>query len=453
MASWAVKRQIYYGTTFVVITGLVFFGIFWKLFYKVPTCTDGIQNGEEKGIDCGGSCKNLCTSDTLTPVVLWSKVFHISGDVYTAVAYIQNPNITSKNPKATYRFKIYDENNNIIETKNGETSIPKNKKFAVFETGLVIKNKIPKSADFEFLSFAPWQKEIEKENTVNVEYGTLLSTTTSPKITGTISNTSQSDIESLELDVFVLDGKENVVAASRSFVDNLIKGSSQDFVFTWPKPFDLGVEACVNPVDLVVALDRSGSMKAESVNPAEPFTTVLNTAKNFIKNLRDDDEVGIVTFGNNAKLENGLTSNKNQIISTISNLVLSTTTLEQTNIDSGLKESFNELRGSSGRSDSRKILVLLTDGVPTEPKSSSQSDYPEVSAQKTAASLKDNNIIVYTIGLGKNVSESFLKSLSYDDSHYFFAPSKDVLTNIYNQIGNSLCERKPNVITVIYRAI
>ena len=30
-----------------------------------PTCTDGIQNGDEEGIDCGGSCTACSTSGTV----------------------------------------------------------------------------------------------------------------------------------------------------------------------------------------------------------------------------------------------------------------------------------------------------------------------------------------------------------------------------------------------------
>ncbi len=30
------------------------------LFQQEPTCTDGFQNGDEEGIDCGGSCPNMC---------------------------------------------------------------------------------------------------------------------------------------------------------------------------------------------------------------------------------------------------------------------------------------------------------------------------------------------------------------------------------------------------------
>ncbi|HEY4508783.1 MAG TPA: hypothetical protein VJC13_00670 [Candidatus Paceibacterota bacterium] len=241
MASWAIKRRFIYGGSVVLALVLIFTGLFWKVIYHAPTCSDGAKNGDELGVDCGGSCKNLCTSDALTPAILWSKIFNISGDVYSAVAYIENPNLNSKNKSAYYQFKIYDENNKLISIKEGYTSIPKGKKFAVFETGLIFKNAKPKSADFSFLSFSPWEKDVTKEPEVRVEYGTLDSVETMPTILGTIYNKSLQNIQNVELDVFALDNKENVVAASRTFVDNLKKNSSQDFVFTWQKPFDTQV--------------------------------------------------------------------------------------------------------------------------------------------------------------------------------------------------------------------
>jgi hypothetical protein len=297
-------------------------GLVLELFYKAPTCSDGRKNGDETGVDCGGSCKNLCTSDTLNPVVLWSKIFNVSGDVYTAVAYIENPNTNSLNLKAKYQFSIYGEDGRIIITKDGETSIPKGKKFAVFESGLVIKNSKPKTADFKFLSFEPWQKDMTKDPDIDVKYSSLISTTTTPRVTGTISNNSLESIHSLELAVFVLDGNENVVAASNTFVDNLVKRTTQDFVFTWPKPFNLGVESCISPLDIVVALDRSGSMKSESKDPPEPFNTVKSTAQSFIKNLSTSDQVSVVSFGDDGRVESSLDINKNSAIDSIKFLYL-----------------------------------------------------------------------------------------------------------------------------------
>ena len=238
MAVWSTKRRFTYGGSFILVAVLVIGGIFWKIIYKAPTCSDGRQNGDEKGIDCGGSCKNLCTSDALSPVILWAKIFNISGDVYSAVAYVQNPNINSKNPSAHYKFNIYDTQNHVIATKEGDASIPKNKKFAVFETGLVFSGAKPKSADFQFTSFSNWEKDAQSDDGISVDYGTVTSTSTTPRLNGTIKNTSIRNISQIEITAFVLDKNENVIGASHTFVDNLVKGTSQDFVFTWQKPFD-----------------------------------------------------------------------------------------------------------------------------------------------------------------------------------------------------------------------
>jgi hypothetical protein len=46
-----------------------------------PTCTDGIQNGDEEGVDCGGSCPNPC--DT-------SGVVEVTGNITSDVTWTSN---------------------------------------------------------------------------------------------------------------------------------------------------------------------------------------------------------------------------------------------------------------------------------------------------------------------------------------------------------------------------
>ncbi len=452
MTSWSAKRRFTYGGTVLLVLTILVGVVFWKVIYKAPTCSDGVKNGEEKGIDCGGACQKICTSDTVAPIVLWSKVFNVSGDIYTTVAYIENPNINSKNPKATYEFKLYDENNKLITIISGQTSIPKNKKFAVFENQISLKASRPKSADFHFVSFSSWEKDTEKEPDINLTYSTLLKATTTPLITGKITNNSTVSLDQIELAVLVLDAKENVVAASRSFVDNLYKKTSQEFVFTWPKPFNLGVEECVSSADVDLALDKSGSMRSESINPPEPFTTVINTARDFINKLTDNDTVAITSFGTNGSQESLLSGDKKIALNAINTLSLGTTT-ENTNITGGLTNAFAELQSGRVRPDSKKAIILLTDGLPTEPTDKNNPDYPSSSAQSIAKNIRDAGVIIYTIGLGKNVSSQFLKSISTDDAHYFEAPTKEKLGEIYTKISSSLCVKKPNVITVIYRSL
>ena len=237
MALWAAKRRMMYGGGVLLVVFMTLFILFWNVFYRAPTCSDKVKNGDETGIDCGGSCKNLCTNDALNPVVLWSKTFNISGDVYSAVAYVENPNINSENKEATYQFKIYDSENKLIITKDGVTSIPKNKKIAIFENGIVLKNNKPKRTEFQFTSFGLWQKNTVVEPEISLKYGTITATSTSPILTGTIYNDSLQNIPKIELVVLVLDSKENTTAASRTYIDNLSRNTSQDFVFTWQQPF------------------------------------------------------------------------------------------------------------------------------------------------------------------------------------------------------------------------
>ncbi len=451
MFSWSANRQILYAGVVLSFLLVVAGGIIYKFAYHSPTCFDTKKNGDETGVDCGGSCQLLCKSDALSPVVLWSKIFNISGDVYSAVAYVENPNATSRNPKAIYEFKIYDAKNNLMGTRTGEISIPKNKKFAVFESGFNFKNTQPKYVEFTFTSFALWVKDTEPEPRISIDYSTFLATSTVPRIEGNISNNDTYTIPTVELTAFVLDNKENVIAASQTFVDNLVRKSSEPFVFTWPKPFDFGVESCSNILDLAIILDRSGSMKSESIQPPEPFSTVLSTAESFVRNLGEDDRSGVVSFGTTGTLVSPLSGNKIETASAIHTMTLSTTTLEQTNITDGLILAQAELQSPRTRPESKKVIILLTDGIPTEPRKTGVSDYPSISALTEANMIASSSITLFTIGLGKNVSSGFLKNLATDDSHYFYAPDKSALTNIYKRISSSLCEKKPNVISVMYR--
>lgn len=452
ISSWSTKRRFLYGGGVLLFVGLIAFGIFWKLIYRAPTCSDGIKNGEESGIDCGGACKNICTSDTLPPIVYWAKAFNIAGDVYNLAAYVENPNNNSKDEKAQYEFRVFDANNILIDIRKGEVLIPKNKRFIVFEPGFVVRNNVPKRTDFVFTSFSQWQKDVEVEPEISINHGTLISTSTSPRIEGTISNLSNQNIDSVELVATVTDSRENVIAVSRTFIDNLINKTSQDFVFTWPKPFNLGVEACTVPVDVALVLDRSGSMQSEGINPPEPFTTVKNTAKDFIKSLTPEDMVSVISFGTDAKLDSALLNDKEKSLISIDNLFLSTTT-QQTNITDAFGLANREL-DTTDKGSANKVMILLTDGVPTEPVRSGEVNYPKTSAQIVANQINKEGIItIYTIGLGKDVSDEFLTSLVSEPSHYFRAPTKENLSSIYKNISSSLCVKKPSVVNVIYRIL
>jgi len=90
--TWALKRQIFIVIGLIIIIFIFGFLIIYPSFNKAPTCFDGKQNGNETGINCGGSCARACLSQVENVSVLWARAFQVIPGRYNAVAYIVNHN-------------------------------------------------------------------------------------------------------------------------------------------------------------------------------------------------------------------------------------------------------------------------------------------------------------------------------------------------------------------------
>lgn len=139
-------------------------------------------------------------------------------------------------------------------------------------------------------------------------------------------------------------------------------------------------------IDIVIALDASGSMAAEDFRPRNRFTVARDLITEFIRS-RTDDRIGIVTFGNRAATRVPITYDRR-----IAEAILEKAEIGEhgngTAIGHALATSVNRLRTSKTRS---RVVILVTDGV-----NNSGSIDPLV-----AASLASRTgIKVYTIGVG-----------------------------------------------------
>ncbi|HEX6159859.1 MAG TPA: VWA domain-containing protein [Thermoanaerobaculia bacterium] len=139
-------------------------------------------------------------------------------------------------------------------------------------------------------------------------------------------------------------------------------------------------------IDIVVALDASGSMAAEDFRPRNRFTVAKELISDFIRR-RTDDRIGIVTFGSRAATRVPITYDRR-----IAEGILDRAELGEhgngTAIGHALATSVNRLRTSKTRS---RVIILVTDGV-----NNSGSIDPLVAAQLAARS----GIKVYTVGVG-----------------------------------------------------
>ncbi|MDQ5883096.1 MAG: hypothetical protein QG654_7 [Patescibacteria group bacterium] len=236
---WSSKRKLgYLGAFLFAIIGISIF-ILWPYFNQEPTCFDRKQNGDEAGIDCGGSCLLTCSADTYKLVTLWSRAFPVTGGSYNLMAYVENQNREAGISKINYEFRVYDEENIFMARREGSTFITSNDRTAIFEGGIEAGNRKPSRVDFTFTSVPVWLKiNREQRNalSVSVEDKALSNPFESPKINANVVNNTLRNIEDLDIFVVLYDEEDNVINVSKTFVENLPKNSKLPIVFTWPEP-------------------------------------------------------------------------------------------------------------------------------------------------------------------------------------------------------------------------
>ncbi len=452
MIAWATRRKLqYFGiiVAFVVIFLVIPFYIF---IYKAPTCSDRLRNGNELGVDCGGSCRLLCSIEIEKPVSRWDpRVFKVSPGVYSVVAYLENPNVTGESLLAPYMFRLYDRQNVLIVERSGTTFIPKGKTFAIFEGNVETGDRIPTRATFDFTKDLVWERNTVPEPEILVTNKALIREETSPRVDATIKNNSLDRVTSVELVALIFDATGNAIGASRTFVENLEKGESKQVVFTWPNPFETKAEVCGSPVDVALVLDRSGSMNFLGKEPPQPLTDVKNAATYFINQLNQNDQAALISFANDATIDSMLTKDFTNVRSTIGNMVIHPDGPQNTNIGDGIQKAREELVSVRQRPGVSKFMVVLTDGVATHPQKAGDAKYPETFALQAANQAKIDGIGMFSIGLGKDLNADFLKDIASSSEEFFLAPAAKDLTSIYKQIATKICKKRPAVIEILYR--
>lgn len=235
--SWALQRQLKYFSGLVFFLALILFIIIAPVIFKKPTCTDTKQNGDESGVDCGGSCALMCKSDVTDPVVLWSRSFPVIGTNYNLVAYIENRNKNSAVAVASYEFRIYDANNKLIGRREGKTFIPPNQQFAIFESRFDAGQSEVKSVTFDFTGSLVWVKKAPTLQTLPIRVNNISfdNNKDTPTLSATVNNDSIYDLPEFDVVAILYDVDHNAINASRTRKDSLKNNNKLPIVFTWPE--------------------------------------------------------------------------------------------------------------------------------------------------------------------------------------------------------------------------
>lgn len=146
-------------------------------------------------------------------------------------------------------------------------------------------------------------------------------------------------------------------------------------------------------IDIVMAIDVSGSMLAKDLKPNR-MEALKKVAASFVDE-RPNDRIGLVVYASEAYTKTPVTSDKAIIQQAIESIKYDNVLQDGTGIGMGLATAVNRLKDSKAKS---KVIILLTDGV-------NNAGFIE---PETASDIaKQYGIKVYTVGIGTNGMAEF----------------------------------------------
>jgi Ca-activated chloride channel family protein len=221
--------------------------------------------------------------------------------------------------------------------------------------------------------------------------------------------------------------------ADGGFGGGLLTGKREGmdhFLFLFAPELDALREVTL-PKDIVFVIDRSGSMDGEKMTQARDALAYI------LGQLNPNDRFSVVDFDDRISVFSPtLRLVDSQSLNEANNYVYSLFAREATDIESALRRGLGIFEGSETRSEATKMVVFLTDGLPTA---------GVVDGETIAKLVSDVNqrvgARIHAFGVGYDVNSHLLDRLAGDNGGMvtYVQPGEDlegVLAGFYGRIAN-----------------
>jgi len=216
-----------------------FVTVFITFFYKTPSCTDGIQNQGEGGIDCGGACAHICTAQAQSPVVLFTKIITNSEGRTDIVASVENKNTHAQAKNIPYRVTLYGIRQSLVQEITGTLDLPPGATTLIYLPGVMAGNQKVVQAFLSIESSSPYWLSVQSDSRLvpTVSNTTLVGTTSAPRIDAVLSNAHVTALYNTPVIVLVHGESGDIIAVSKTIVSTIPAQGSATAVFTWNNAF------------------------------------------------------------------------------------------------------------------------------------------------------------------------------------------------------------------------
>lgn len=231
--TWSGQRKTYIiiGAIVLVLTPL-FVWTFLSL-NQPPTCNDGLQNGQESGIDCGGVCQQVCVQDVSSLETVWYRTFPERPGTVTGIALIENRNTLAEARGVNYTFTLFS-NGVELDSKTQTVFLPAGKRTPVITSGLTYGE-----AEIDYVSFKidepeGWFVSQDAERLLRVFNERVERDGDSIKIFADVENNSFQEIyTNLDFVVVAYNREGNVLGYSTTFLEKIKPQEREEIFLTW----------------------------------------------------------------------------------------------------------------------------------------------------------------------------------------------------------------------------
>lgn len=229
------KKQLLIGSIFFAVIFAIGGGIWW-LSLAEPSCSDGIQNRGEEGVDCGGPCE-LCLE--LGEIqILEEAVIPIGERNYALLTKIRNPNFEYGLKGFDYQVKLFKDTEEIGTKEGSSYLLPKETKYltSIFSNEEIIPTRVEfvfsdgewsYFKDFEQLKLLIFDKKYEV--LLPGEAGFAAST-------GRLVNRTNYDFKEIRIKVVLYNEFNKPIGVNYTTLEAVLSGEERAFKMLWLAP-------------------------------------------------------------------------------------------------------------------------------------------------------------------------------------------------------------------------
>lgn len=252
--SFRLLKQFLYGFFYLAILAAILWRVYSITLKPEATCFDNKKNGDETGIDCGGSCI-ACDIKNLKSIEIRAVNLFANGNLYSISAEIHNPNFNFGAKLFNYEVNFYSAGNELLKIANGKSFIYAGKTKVFVLAGVGVTGGVPVRAELKIdKNNIIWERP-ENFSLPSFKLGEISSVLGDNQVivSGFITNPNNFIISKFDLSAFLIDGSGKRIGVSNAELKDVGPFRAENFKIFIPVP--VGAEIDLDAVSRNVFIE------------------------------------------------------------------------------------------------------------------------------------------------------------------------------------------------------